>query len=96
MPSKYSAYFGTEQEVNSLNGMSYDQISDRLGIPLESQKTLRFDVVKVTANQPTTVFESVIARTTQNGYAQPGGGIQTLITNRNVFTDPVITGIKLP
>jgi hypothetical protein len=90
-PGKYSAYFGTEQEINSLKGLSYDQISDRLGIPLESQQTLRFDVVKVTANQPITVFESVIARTTQNGYAQPGGGIQTLITNRAAFTDPVLT-----
>ena len=67
-PGKYSAYFATEQEIQGLKGMSYDQISDRIGIPLESQQTARFDVVRVTATEPTTVFESTIARTTQNGY----------------------------
>jgi hypothetical protein len=96
MPGQYSAYFATEKELNALRGMSYDQISDRIGIPLESQQTLRFDVVEVTATRPTTVFDSVIARTTQNGYAQPGGGVQTLITDRGAFTDPIVTGIKFP
>ena len=95
-PGKYSAFFGTEKEIKSLQGMSYDQISDKLGIPLESQQTTRFDVVEVIAKEKTTVFESVIAPTTQNGYAQPGGGVQTLITNRSIFTDPVATGVKLP
>lgn len=50
--------------------------------------------MEVTVKKPTTVFESVIAKTTQNGYAQPGGGIQTIITDRSVFTDPVLTGIN--
>lgn len=57
---------------------------------------MRFDVVKVVANESTSVFETVIARTTQNGYAQPGGAVQTLIGNRGQFTPPVVTGIKLP
>lgn len=76
--------------------LSYDQISGRLGIPLESQQTARFDVVKVVAQEPTTVFESTIARTTQNEYTQPGGGVQTLIGNRGQFSAPVVTGTKLP
>ena len=96
MPGKYSAYFGTEKDIASLKGLSYDQITDRLGIPLESQQTARFDVVKIVAEKPTTVFESTIARTTQNGYAQPGGDLQTIITNRGAFSDPVPTGLKLP
>ncbi len=95
-PGKYSAYFGTEKEINSLKGLSYDQISDRLGIPLESQQTTRFDIVEITAEKSTNVFESVIAPTTQNGYHQPGGGIQTLITDRSKFSSPVFTGKKLP
>jgi hypothetical protein len=95
-PGKYSAYFGTKEEIASLKGMSYDDISDRLGIPLESQQTIRFDIVEVTAIKKTNVFESVIAPTTQNGYSQPGGGIQTLITDRSAFSAPVFTGKKLP
>jgi hypothetical protein len=93
---KYSAYYATEQEIANLKGLSYDQITDRLGIPLESQQTGRFDVVQVIAKEPTTVYETVIANTTQNGYAQPGGGVQSLIPNRGQFTNPVVTGIKLP
>lgn len=95
IPGKYSAFFATKDEISSLKGMSYDQISDRLGIPLESQQTLRFDVHEVVANRAVTVFESTIARTSQNGYLQPGGGIQTLITDRSAFTPPVLMG-KLP
>ncbi|ATQ75717.1 hypothetical protein CR152_15155 [Massilia violaceinigra] len=95
IPGKYSAFFATKDEISALKGMSYDQISDRLGIPLESQQTLRFDVHEVTANRAITVFESTIARTSQNGYLQPGGGIQTLITDRSAFTSPVLIG-KLP
>lgn len=94
-PGKYSAFFATKDEISSLKGMSYDQISDRLGIPLESQQTLRFDVLEVVANRKITVFESTIASTSQNGYLQPGGGLQTLITDRSAFTPPVLVG-KLP
>ncbi|NHZ36091.1 hypothetical protein [Massilia rubra] len=95
IPGKYSAFFATKDEMSSLKGMSYDQISDRLGIPLESQQTVRFDVHEVVANRKITVFESTIARTSQNGYLQPGGGVQTLITDRSAFTSPVLIG-KLP
>ncbi|NHZ98853.1 hypothetical protein [Massilia sp. CCM 8734] len=95
MPGPYSAFFATQDELTTMKGMSYDQISDRIGIPLESQQTLRFDVVEVKATKAVTVFESKIASTTQNGYIQPGGGIQTLITNRSAFTNPTVIG-KLP
>lgn len=95
-PGKYSAYFGTKEEIASLKGLSYDDISDRLGIPLQSQQTIRFDIVEVTAIKKGNVFESVIAPTTQNGYAQPGGGVQTLITDRSAFSAPVFIGKKLP
>jgi hypothetical protein len=71
-------------------------ISDRLGIPLESQQTVQFDIIEVTAIKKTNVFESVIAPTTQNGYSQPGGGVQTLITDRSAFSAPEFTGKKFP
>lgn len=95
MPGEYSAFFATKDEISKLKNMSYDQIADRIGIPLESQQTLRFDIVEVVAKKPATVFEAVIAPTTQNGYRQPGGGIQTLITNRGNFTAPIVIG-KVP
>lgn len=76
--------------------LSYDQITDRLGMPLVNQQTTRFEVFEVTAQKPTSIFQSVIAPTTQNGYNQPGGGIQSLITNRDEFSTPVTTNIKLP
>lgn len=92
LPAPYSAFFAAKDEVTALVKMSYDQIADRLGIPLESQQTLRFDVVEVKATKAVTVFESTIAPTTQNGYIQPGGGIQTLITDRSAFTNPAQIG----
>jgi hypothetical protein len=92
MPGPHSAFFATKDEVTALKRMSVDQIADRLGIPLECQQSLRFDVVKVKAIKAVTVFESIIAPTTQNGYIQPGGGIQTLITDRRAFTSPVQIG----
>jgi hypothetical protein len=96
LPGENSAFFATETEVNKLKGLSYDDISDQLGIPLESQQTNKFDVVEVTALESVTVYQSKIAPTTQCGYRQPGGGTQTLILNRSVFSPPVTTGIKLP
>ena len=91
-----SPYFATEAEIESLMNLSYDQITDRLGMPLLNQKTTRFEVFVVTAKKDTNIFQSVIAPTTQNGYNQPGGGIQSLITNRDEFSTPVTTNINLP
>jgi hypothetical protein len=96
MPGDYSAYFATKEQVQDLEGLSYDEISDKIGIPLESQQTTKFDVVEVSAVTDVTVYQSEIAGTTQAGYSQPGGGQQTLIANRKKFTIPTSTGIKLP
>lgn len=96
MPGEYSAYFAKKSDVDALEGQSYDQISDQLGIPLESQQTEKFDIIKVIANEDVDVFEAIIAPTTQNNYHQPGGGTQMLITNRKSFSNPIKTGRKLP
>jgi hypothetical protein len=96
MPGGYSAYFAKKSDVDALEGQSYDQISDQLGIPLESQQTQKFDIVKVEAIEDIDVFEAKIAPTSQNDYHQPGGGTQMLITNRKSFSAPVNTGRKLP
>jgi hypothetical protein len=53
------------------------------------------------ALSPDTSFTSKIAGTTEIGangevWSQAGGGLQTLITDRSIFSAPVGTGIKLP
>ncbi|MBB5211668.1 hypothetical protein [Microbulbifer hydrolyticus] len=95
-PGKYSAYFAELSDINGFEGVSYDEITDAIGIPLESQQTPKFDLVEVEALEDVTVYQSTIAPTTQNGYSQPGGGTQTLIVNRSRFSDPKSTGRKFP
>lgn len=98
MPGKNSEFWGTMEEIKALQqaGLDRDGIAAQLGVPLESQQTARFDVVEIKAVRPTTTFSSTIAPTSQNGWIQEGGRIQTLVTDRNAFTPPVKTGIKLP
>lgn len=91
-----SAYWVTRSEVDSLRGLSRDQIASRLGLPLESQQALRFDVLEIRAQRPTRVYVSRIAPTSQNGWHQAGGGVQSLITDRSAFSAPVRTGEKFP
>jgi hypothetical protein len=96
MPGAKSEYWATRDQIGALEGMSRDQIANRLGLPLESQQAARFDVVEIKAMRPSMTFDSKIAPTTQNGWSQTGGGIQSLVTDRGAFTPPVKTGIKLP
>jgi hypothetical protein len=96
MPGPKSEYWVTREQLQSLEGLDRDQIASRLGLPLEQQKSARFDVVEIKAMRPSTTFVSKIAPTTQNGWSRTGGGIQSLITDRTAFTPPVSTGVKLP
>jgi hypothetical protein len=91
-----SAYFMTESELKALKGLDADAIGSRLGLPLESQQAGRFEVLEVRATSPTIVYDAKIAPTSQNGWHQTGGGTQTLITDRSVFSAPIKTGIKIP
>ncbi|AQQ69201.1 hypothetical protein Mag101_17355 [Microbulbifer agarilyticus] len=95
-PGKYSAYFAELSDIQGFEGVSYDELTDAIGIPLESQQTLKFDLMEVEALEDVTVYQSTIAPTSQNGYSQPGGGRQTLIINRSQFSDPKSTGRKFP
>ena len=96
-----SAFWATEQEIASFKGLSYDQIANRTGLPLVSQQGATFEVVSVKALSPGTSFTSVLAPTTELGangavLSQSGGGLQTLLANRSIFSAPVKTGITLP
>jgi len=98
MPGPKSEFWATKDQIDALQGMDADQIGSHLGLPLESQQAGSYSVVKIQAVRPTTSFTSRIAATSQNGWDQDGGGIQTLLIDRGDggFTSPVETGITLP
>jgi hypothetical protein len=96
-----SAFWATEGELATLRGLSYDQIADRPGLPLASQQGSRFQVLEITALRPGTSFTSVIAPTTEIGssgaiWSQKGGGLQTLLTDRGIFTSPRPANLRFP
>lgn len=96
-----SPFWATREELNRLHGLSYDQIADRLGMPLASQQGVRFRVVEISAIRPGTSFISVIAPTTEIGaggvvWSQRAGGIQSLLPDRSIFTTPKPTDITFP
>jgi hypothetical protein len=62
-----SAFWATETDLAGLKGLRYDQIADRLGIPLVSQQGLKVEVVEITALRPGMTFTSIIAPTTELG-----------------------------
>lgn len=96
-----SMFWFTEAEIGALNGLNYNQIADRLGLPLASQPGSRFQLMEITAFRRGTSFTSVIAPTTELGangtlWSQRGGGLQTLLTDRSIFTEPKLTGKAFP
>lgn len=96
-----SAFWATREEVMALQGLSYDQIADKLGVPLVSQQGVKFQVMEISAIRNGTSFTSVIAPTTELGangaiWSQSGGGLQTLLVDRSAFSSPVPTKIKIP
>lgn len=96
-----SAFWATESQLGTLNGMTYNQIAERLGLPLASQQGAKFQVMEIAAFRNGTSFTSVIAPTTEAGangmiWSQGGGGLQTLLTDRSIFTQPKLTKLKFP
>lgn len=96
MPGRNSEFWMSKAEMDSLRGLNADQIGDCLGLPLESQQAGEFDVVQITAIHPSMSYTSRIAPTSQNGWEQSGGKVQTLVTDRSSFNAPSRTGIKFP
>jgi uncharacterized Zn-binding protein involved in type VI secretion len=97
----HSEYWMTRDQLSSFKGMSYDEIADRLGLPLASQQGVRYQVVEITAWRSGTTFTSVVAQTSEIGangvvWSQSGKGIQTLVTDRSKFTLPKLINIDFP
>jgi len=96
-----SPYWFTESQIAPLRDLSYDQIADRLGLPLLSQQGSSFSLVSIRATAPGTSFTSRIAPTTEIGaggmlWQQSGGAYQTLLINRSHFTAPQVVKRTFP
>ena len=96
-----STFWATEAQVGALNGLTYNQIAERLGLPLASQPGSKFQLMEITAFRNGTSFISVIAPTTEVGangilWSQGGGGLQTLVIDRSIFTQPKLSTKSFP
>jgi hypothetical protein len=94
--SPFFSNLNPSEMADALNGLTRDQIASQFGLPLENQLSPRFELWGIQSTRPTTIFDSIIAPTTQNGWAQTGGRVQSLVIDRNAFTAPFNTGIKFP
>jgi hypothetical protein len=89
-----SPYWMTQEQLSSLNNLNAEQIGSRLGLPL-AQQTGSFDLYSIRALTPNMSFTSTIAPTEELGaggvlWCQPAGGEQTLLLNRNLFSNPTL------
>ncbi|MET0856320.1 MAG: hypothetical protein ABWY27_06190, partial [Telluria sp.] len=61
----HSEYWMTHDQFSSFKGLKYDEIADRLGLPLTSQQGTRYQVMEITAWRSGTTFTSVVAPTSE-------------------------------
>jgi uncharacterized Zn-binding protein involved in type VI secretion len=90
--SEFSPFFTTPEELRSA-AASGKGLSDYFGLPLKSSAST-YDVYKIVPKAPATVFVSKVAPTSELGGAvrNSGGGSQTIVANRNVWSAPVKVG----
>ncbi len=84
-PSPLTPYWVSGEELANLKVDPVNALG-KLGIPLQSHG-VKFDVFEIKPKGDAVVFESTVAPTQQGAYRQSGGAVQTLVPNRNQFTD---------
>ncbi len=77
-------------------GMSVDNIASVFGLPLGSSSGKYFQVYEIESKASGVYFTSTIAPSTENmvngqAWRTIGGGQQTLIPDRSLFTDATLT-----
>lgn len=84
----YSPFFTTQAELNRV-AASGRSLADAFGLPVQSHGSF-YDVYEIAPRQPTPVFRSTIAPTTERGglVRTTGGAQQYLVPNRSLFTTP--------
>jgi hypothetical protein len=93
----YSPFFMTKSEYEKLIELPPHEMVNKLGLPAEQGllgSQLGFDGYSITPkpNISTTVYQSPVAQLQQGLYVTQGGAQQTLVTNRNQWTEPVKIG----
>jgi filamentous hemagglutinin len=95
--SKFSPYFMTRSEYDSLSKLSPSEIGQRLGLPAEQNirgTLLGFEAYSITPKPGTApkVFTSTVAPVEQGAYTARGGAQQTIVPNRSQWTEPKSIG----
>jgi len=90
--SNYSPYFMSKKQMTELKS-NPSNIADSMALPKASEAT-KYDIYKITPKVGKTpnVFISKVAETTEGKIIRKGGGIQTLVPNRNLWTEPKLAG----
>src|SRR5690554_4615397 len=85
-PSDNSPYFIDKKAFDSLPSDT-NEIGNHLGLP---QIPEEFDIYSITAKSESVIYQSEIAPFIVNNgeHIRSGGGVQTLVPDRSVFTSP--------
>jgi hypothetical protein len=88
-PSAYSPFWTKEAELDAAVKAGKN-LSDYFGLPVVSEAA-RYDIYRITPKVPTQVFVNTVAPTSELGgqVIKMGGAEQSLVPNRQLFTDPV-------
>ena len=71
-------------------------LEQKLGLPISSHAP-KYDVFKITATKQTTIYNSTVAETIQNGYRTTGGATQSLVPDvTNGWSTPELIESFIP
>jgi hypothetical protein len=84
-PTPYSPYWAKEADLDAAVKEGKN-LSQHFALPVNSEST-QYDVYKITPRAPTEVFVNTVAPTSELGgqVTKPGGAIQYLTPNRNLY-----------
>uniref|UniRef100_UPI000AFAFE0F hypothetical protein n=1 Tax=Frateuria defendens TaxID=2219559 RepID=UPI000AFAFE0F len=90
--SPYSPFFTTMEELGRAS-QSGRTVADYFGLPLNSESTT-YSIYQISPAQPAGVFINQVAPATEFGglIQRAGGGVQYIVPNRGLWSDPVLIG----
>ncbi|MDI1354776.1 MAG: hypothetical protein PSX36_07655 [bacterium] len=86
-PSPTTEYWLTKADFELLTSKG-SNFESKTGLPLGSFSE-EYDIFKITSNSNSTVYRSTVAPTIQSGYQNAGGATQTIVLNRNSWSNPI-------
>jgi len=89
-----SSFFMSKSEFAKLK--TSGNLEQKLGLPISSHAP-KYDVFKITATKQTTIYNSTVAETIQNGYRTTGGATQSLVPDvTNGWSTPELIESFIP